>query len=175
MSQQEIREQIKQLKAQGKSKEFVRQSLQSVGWADKAIDKALNEEFKSVVTPQTVKQQPKSTYVVQGIPGVSAEQEKYIKGFSGGAFFGGIIWTLMSRLYVWSVLYVVLALIPGATTLIAIYLGFAGRKLSWQKGKWANYQEFKARQELIVKVIFIVIFIGIGLGILYAFLSEGMY
>ena len=80
---------------------------------------------------------------------LSNQQEQFIKGFSFGgltAGFGGIIFVLiydsksrrMDDMEEWEWL----SFIPIANLYVAWMLGIEGRLLSWQKGRWASYEEF---------------------------------
>jgi hypothetical protein len=64
-----------------------------------------------------------------------------VRGFSWGAFVLGPFWSVGNR--VWVGLW---ALVPGLGQLVSVWLGFHGRELAWQRGRWADVQSFQAAQ-----------------------------
>lgn len=64
-----------------------------------------------------------------------------VRGFSWGAFVLGPFWSIGNR--VWVGLW---ALVPGLGQLVSVWLGFHGRELAWQRGRWADVQSFQAAQ-----------------------------
>jgi hypothetical protein len=163
MSQKEIIDQVKQLQAQGKSRDFINKSLEAGGWSKAAVTRAFGEINKKqpLIQGQAGPQQP-------GFQNLTAEQVKFIKSWSWAAFFGSIIWVLGNRLYNWALIFLLVGIIPFASLIISVYLGMSGRQLAWQKGKWSSYDEFYLRQRKLDKIILIVY------GILAALLVAGV-
>lgn len=64
-----------------------------------------------------------------------------VRGFSWGAFVLGPFWSVGNR--VWVGLW---ALVPGLGQLVSVWLGFHGRELAWQRGRWADVRSFQAAQ-----------------------------
>ncbi len=95
---------------------------------------------------------------------LTPEQLKYIRGGSLSAFFGGLIWPLGSKLW----LYALLSLVPLVNIYVWLKLTFHGRRMSWEKGEWQSFDQFKQRQKLLVYII-LAVFV---LYILFLFLSQ---
>lgn len=64
-----------------------------------------------------------------------------VRGFSWGAFVLGPFWSVGNRVWVG-----LLALVPGLGQLVSVWLGFHGRELAWQRGRWADVPSFQAAQ-----------------------------
>ncbi len=92
--------------------------------------------------------------------------EKFIKGWSWGAFFLGFIWAFGSRLYGWGVALIFIPFVPIANVVFWIYFSVVGRKKSWEKGKWASFDEFKERQVLLDKIGFVLFLVGVLIAVL---------
>ncbi len=73
--------------------------------------------------------------------GLTEQQIEYISSWSWAAFFGGFIFTLGSKLYLWSLGF----FIPFFNLFLIFYLGKNGRRLSYRKG-WQGFIAFKKRQ-----------------------------
>ena len=69
---------------------------------------------------------------------LTEEQIEYISSWSWTAFFGSFIFTLGSKLYLWTLGYFV----PLYNVYLIFYLASNGRRLSYLKG-WKNFDEFK--------------------------------
>ncbi len=102
---------------------------------------------------------------------LSLEQIEYISKWSWGAFFGGFIWALGNRLYLWAIG----ALIPFVNIYFIIKLCMDGRKMSWERGTWANFDEYKKRQKTVMWVIIGVIIAGTIIDILYFLSGAASY
>lgn len=94
-------------------------------------------------------------------PGLGEEDNEYISSWSWAAFFGGIFYTLGSRLYLWSLGYFV----PFFNIFLVFYLGKKGRRLSYKKG-WKTFEQFHKRQKTLGWIILILNVIVIGSRIL---------
>lgn len=95
---------------------------------------------------------------------LTPEQLKYIRGGSLGAFFGGLIWPLGSKLWLWALL----SLVPIVNIYVWLKLTFHGRRMAWEKGEWQSFDQFRQRQKVLGWVI-------LGFFVVYAlilFLSE---
>jgi len=88
-------------------------------------------------------------------------QEKFIGGWSWGAFFLGFIWALASRLYLYGVLMLVASFIPVVNLAVWIYFAIAGKKVSWAKGQWESFEVFEKRQRLLNKIGLVVFLVMI--------------
>lgn len=64
-----------------------------------------------------------------------------IKGWSWGAFFLNWIWAIGNRTYIG-----LLALIPYAGFIVAIWLGFKGREMAWKNKHWDSVEHFNRVQ-----------------------------
>lgn len=64
-----------------------------------------------------------------------------VKGWAWGAFLWNWIWAIRNRVW-WGLL----ALIPYVGIIVAFWLGFKGRELSWKTGIWRSVEEFQASQ-----------------------------
>ncbi len=93
-------------------------------------------------------------------------QDKFINGWSWGAFFLGFIWALASRLYLYGVLMFVASFIPLVNLVVWIYFAIAGKKLSWEKGHWESFELFEKRQRLLSKIGAIVFVVAVMLAVL---------
>lgn len=89
-------------------------------------------------------------------PGLSAEQTAYLGKWSWGAFFGGVVWALGNKLYLWALGYFV----PFYGLYVWINLAANGRRLAYQKG-WANFDQFKKRQKIMAIIVAILAVISI--------------
>lgn len=91
--------------------------------------------------------------------GLSKDEIKYISSWSWVAFFGGMIYTIGSRLYAQTFGF----FIPIYNIYLHYYLGKNGRRLSYLKG-WKSYSEFRKRQRVLDWFFWIlfVIFFGIN-------------
>ena len=88
---------------------------------------------------------------------LSQEQAEFINKWSWGCFLSSIIWCIGSKLY-W---YALLFLIPVVNIAVWIFLSIKGRKTSWIKGKWENFEKFEKRQKLLDVIA--VILLGISI------------
>jgi len=88
---------------------------------------------------------------------LTPEQIKFIRGGSLSAFFGGLIWALGNKLWLW----VLLGLIPFVNIYVWLKLTFHGRRMSWEKGDWQSFEQFKNRQKVVAWIVlaFAVLFI----------------
>ncbi len=96
---------------------------------------------------------------------LTEEQIEYISSWSWTAFFGAFIFTLGSKLYLWSLGFFV----PFFNIFLIFYLGKNGRRLSYLKG-WQNFTAFKKRQNSLGWIIGILLVFAIGSKILIAIL-----
>jgi len=96
---------------------------------------------------------------------LSSEQIKYISGLSWGAVFGGIFWTLGNKLFLWSLGYFV----PLLNIYIWVRMITGGRKISWEKGNWKDFNQFKKRQKIILWILFIIFILYLS-SILFSFI-----
>lgn len=94
--------------------------------------------------------------------GLSSEQITYISGWSWGAFFGGVIWAIGNKLYLWAFGY----LVPFLNIFIWFNLSKNGRKMSWSKSKRKNFEQFKKRQIFLNWIILIIMILYFILSIL---------
>ena len=86
-----------------------------------------------------------------------------IKGWSWGAFFFNGIWAPFNR--VW---FGLLAFIPYAGLLVALYLGFKGRELAWRNKRWESIEHFNRVQRRWSQwvVVFLIFFIAIAVAVI---------
>ena len=96
---------------------------------------------------------------------LTEEQIEYISSWSWTAFFGGWIFTLGSKLGLWTIGY----FIPLYNIFLIFYLGKNGRRLSYQKG-WQSFTVFRKRQNSLRRTVAILIGIAVGCQILVAIL-----
>lgn len=77
------------------------------------------------------------------------EQEKYIKGFSWGAFLATPVWAIIIRYY-WAILFCLpsffIPIIP------AVVIAILGRRWAWKYVQWNNFEEYYARSRKADKV-----------------------
>lgn len=88
---------------------------------------------------------------------LTEEQIEYISSWSWTAFFGGFIFTLGSKLYLWSLGFFV----PFFNIFLFFYLGKNGRRLSYQKG-WKSFTAFQKRQNSLSWIIGILLALASG-------------
>src|SRR3989344_4618612 len=106
---------------------------------------------------QTHNKKLASTNTSESKEELSDEGKKYINRWSWGATFFGFWWALFSKIPVYSLLY----LIPIANLFFIFYFGKKGRRLSWEKGKWKSFNDFKRRQKVLDRIGIFVIGIGV--------------
>lgn len=84
---------------------------------------------------------------------LTPEQIGYINNWSWGAFLGGTIWPLGNKLWLWGLI----SIIPVINLYSWMNLSMHGRKLSWEKGNWQNFDHFKKHQKRVAWVIGLVL------------------
>lgn len=100
---------------------------------------------------------------------LTSEQERYINGWSWGAFFGGIWWFVASGItnikgtkWLWIILY----LIPYVTFIPWIRFALQGRRLSWEQRDYKDFAELKRRERFFATLFLSLYVIITGLYIL---------
>lgn len=91
--------------------------------------------------------------------GLTTEQIEYISKWSWGAFLGGIIWPLGNGLWLWALL----RIIPLVGLYAWIKMSLSGRQMSWEKGGWKSFDQFKKRQQIVAAVAWALFVLGIFL------------
>jgi hypothetical protein len=93
-----------------------------------------------------------------------------VKGWSWGAFWWNWLWAIFNRTWIG-----LLALIPYAGFIVAIYLGVKGRELAWRNKRWDSLEHFnrvQRRWSLWSLVVIIIAVIGIVAAIAIPAYSE---
>ena len=128
---------------------------------------------------------------------LSEQDDKYVKGWSWGAFFGSWIFLFVNKqkklgwkifgLFVLIQLCTYVPVISAAAhdfsrTLSLIYFGVGiwvavrGREMVWKSGVYSSVEQFRARQPLVTKlnVLFVVVAIGFSIYSLYYFFGPAI-
>ena len=80
-----------------------------------------------------------------------------VKGWSWGAFLLSWIWAIFNKTWIG-----LLAFIPYAGILFALYLGFKGRELAWRSKRWDSLEHFNEVQRFWSKLA-LIIYVGVAL------------
>lgn len=83
----------------------------------------------------------------------------YLRRPSLGALLWTQGWALGGRAYLWFVI----SLIPVVGVAALIILTIFGRRISWERGSWASWEEFQSRMRLldILGVVWILLLVGV--------------
>ncbi len=87
------------------------------------------------------------------------ERARFLRGPALGALLFTQGWMFGARLYVWFLI----SLIPGVG-LVALFAGvFFGRRWSWKRGGFANWNEFRQRMRIldILAISWVVLLVGL--------------
>lgn len=133
----------------------IQKIIQEKGFTSNAEQKAftsspeLQEIIKNKIkTRNYLKEDWQSYYAVKRIKekiiymDLLPEEMKYISGSSLGAFLGSFFWPLGNKIYFYSFGY----FIP----FFNLYMAFHGRRISWEKGNWKDFNQFKKRQRILL-------------------------
>lgn len=121
----------------------------------------LGEDWQVHYSVEAIKEKIKTTIKLETTyKGLTEEQIEYIESWSWGAFFGGLIWPVFSRVGLW---WIIGWLVPFLNIYVWIKLSLHGKKISWQKWNWGSFEKFQKRQQLLGTII--AIFIGVSIAI----------
>jgi hypothetical protein len=112
-------------------------------------------------------QQPASVAAVS-----SAPDDEFIRKWSWGGFFLFIVYLFASRLYKKAVLYLLGTAVPILDIVLWIKTGLRGRKMTWESGKWTDFEAYKKRQKLLDKIGIILFTISILATIVFVALGA---
>lgn len=98
---------------------------------------------------------------------LTEEQKRYIEGLAWAALLSASIWALGNKLWWWFLG----SLIPIWNIYVLLKLFLHGRRMSWKKGKWENFEKFHRRQLYIWWVIATLVALYTIITILSAFLN----
>jgi hypothetical protein len=84
---------------------------------------------------------------------LTPEQINFIHKWSWGAFFGGAIWPLGNKLFIWALL----SLIPLVNIYVWIKLAIEGRRMAWEQSGWDDFDHFRYRQKVVAVIIVIIV------------------
>ena len=122
---------------------------------------------------------------------LSEQDDKYVKGWSWGAFFGSWIFLFVNKQKKWGwkilALFIFIQLcnyVPVVSVAangfgrtlgiiylgVCIWLGVRGREMVWKSGVYSSVEQFRAKQSLVTKLNVVFIIVTIGLSI-YSFVS----
>ncbi len=99
---------------------------------------------------------------------VTPEQAAFIGRGSFGAFSLGLIYFLASGLMIDALL----SLVPIVNLYIWIRGIIRGRKMSWEKGQWADFTTYQNRQKLLDKIGIVVLIISFAFGLVMGIVSA---
>lgn len=95
-------------------------------------------------TPDTSDQQlPNNSTIAENTSGQGKDAAipQGVKGWSWGAFFLTVIWSISNRVWIG-----LLTLIPYVGIIMAFVLGFKGREWAWQAKHWDSVEQFNKVQ-----------------------------
>lgn len=74
-----------------------------------------------------------------------AARARYLRGPALGALLWTQGWAIGARTYLWFLL----SLVPVIGIVSLIFLTLFGRRISWESGGWASWEEYKSRMRMM--------------------------
>ncbi len=147
---QQLDDYIKQARAAGMNDEQIKSELLNSGWGKTDINPAFRGETFATTTNSESE----------------IDQDTFVNKWSWGGFFLHWIYFIASRAPKKAFLYFLGSLVPILNIYLWIKTGLKGRKITWETGKWLNFEDYRKRQKLLDKIGVIVIVVLGGLAIL---------